>query len=61
MLLKDEIASAICEFELNKMIVAIQVTDILIVHDWHVVHLIPKQSPGNVNKDFMLPLPGFDE
>ena len=60
MLLKDEVANSICEFDVNQMIVAIYLVDLLIIHNWCVVRRIREEHPGNIQKDFIAQLPGFD-
>ena len=60
MLLKNEVASSICEFDVNKKIVAIYLVDLLIIHNWRVVRRLKEDLPGNIQKDYIAPLPGFD-
>ena len=61
MLLRDEAAQTICEYATNKMIVAIHEADLLVINDWQDVRMIKQQYTGNINKDFIIPLPDFDE
>ena len=43
------------------MLVAIDPADMLLIHDWKVVRIIQDQNPGNKDKCWISPIPGFDE
>ena len=42
------------------MIIAVYPTDLLISHNWNITHVLFKIQPGNFNKHWIRPLPGFD-
>ena len=60
-LLQDEVVQSVCEYAIDKMVISILLTDLLIVHSWEPVRLIKKDEPGNIQKYFIAPLPDFDE
>ena len=60
MLLKNEGVYSILEFAVNRMIISVQLTDLLIAHDWQVVNSIRDGNLGNTQKCWMALLPGFD-
>ena len=61
MLLRDEAPVTICEYGTNKMIVAIEPTDLIVIENWTYCRLIKKVSQGNIMKNYIAPLPSFDE
>ena len=61
MLIKDEKVEAIFEYSHDKLIMSLYPTDIIIAHNFKVVKIIYKIQPGNFNKHWIVPLPGFDE
>ena len=56
--LKDSIKSVL-EFAPNKLIIYND-PNILICHDWLVIHTIPEAIPGNTDKYWISKLPFFD-
>ena len=53
--------SSLLEFAENKILLHMDPTDLLIVHDWEAVKgIIEEPHPGNDQKFFMTTLPGFD-
>ena len=53
--------TSLLEFDLDKILLHMDPTDLLIVHDWEVVSgIIQEPYPGNDQKYLMAALPGFD-
>ena len=54
--------NSMLEFAQNKLILHLDPTDLLIVHDWIAANKVIKEiSPGNDKKYLLRTLPGFDE
>ena len=49
------------EFSANKIAIHLAPTDILIAHDWKVVHLIRDTNQFNIDKHWIALLPDFNE
>ena len=56
----NENIHSVLEYAINKMIVHVAPTDILTVHNWQVVHILQDSAPGNNQKYWLCPLPGFN-
>ena len=52
MLLHKKLVQGICEFDIEKLLVHIALTDLLIIHDWQVVYHIEESVLGNVVKEW---------
>ena len=61
MLMLYEVASTCCEFAHNKLIVALDPSDFLIARDWEPIRHIHSTATGNIEKNYMIPHPDFDE
>ena len=59
-LLKDERANSLFEFEKNHMIISLAETDLLIVKDFQPVKVIKEKSIDNIQKYYFSKLPGFN-
>ena len=60
MLLKGEDVYSMLEFGRNQMLISVQLTDMLIVNNWKVMFRITDSNPGNFQKCWLAPLPGFN-
>ena len=61
LLLKDEVIYTVLEYALEKMIVSLKLTNLLIVHKWMPLKMISRNSQGNIQKYYFDLLPNFDE
>ena len=48
MVLRDEMTQTVCEYAIDKMVISLYLTDLLIVHSWDPVRLISRIEPGNI-------------
>ena len=60
-LLKHEVVKGILQFSPNKHLIHIYPKDLLLIHDWIVVHKIIDTAPGNITKNWLCEIPGFHE
>ena len=60
MLISDELIYEVLEYARNKMVASVSPTDLLVIHDWSIVHRIVDPQPGNVQKYELLRFPNFD-
>ena len=60
--LYTEHTTSVCEYAPNSLLAySADVSQVLlIIHDWKVLHVIADVEPGNTNKFWLEPLPGFD-
>ena len=56
-----EVIKAVLEFSPDKFLVHVYPTKLLVMHDWEVVRAIIDPAPGNITKNWLCPLPTFDE
>ena len=60
MLLKKTIVKGMLEFAPNKLLVHIYPKDMLVIHNWDVVHNIVESNPGNNTKNWFFTMPQFN-
>ena len=59
-LCKNEYVQSCTEFGPNRLCIFADLSQyLLIVHDWKVIHEIAEPDPGNTEKFWQIPLPGF--
>ena len=60
-LLKNEYIDSVLEYQQEKMLVSLKTPpNILVLHDWEVVHEIVGDDLNNTSISWLAPLPGFD-
>ena len=59
-ILKNESVYSALEYGVNKLMISLHLTDLLIVHNWKAVVTIGDSNPSNFQKYWLAPLPGFD-